>query len=64
MAWCSSVAGHGDFRSAPDRPDDHVGQSAAGIIAQGGHGFQGHVAGALDGPFIVLFKEDRSDEPD
>ena len=33
-----------------------------GIIAQRCDGFQGHVAAALDGPFIVLFEEDRADE--
>ena len=40
------------------------GQYDDGIIAQGGHGFQRHVAGALDGPFVVLFQQDRADEPD
>ena len=30
-----------------------------GIIADGGESFKGHVAGALDGPFIALFHEDR-----
>ena len=55
-AWCSSKAGHGDFRQEPDRSDDHGGQSDDRIIAQGGHGFQGHVAGALNGPFVVLFQ--------
>ena len=24
--------------------------------------FQGHVAGALDGPLVVLFEQDRADE--
>jgi hypothetical protein len=33
-------------------------------MAQGGHGFQRHVAGALDDPFVVLFQEDCADEPD
>ncbi len=32
----------------------HGGQLDNGIIAQTGHGFQCHVASALDGPFIVL----------
>ena len=35
-----------------------------GIIAQGSDGFQRHVAGALDGPFIVLFEQDGADETD
>jgi len=43
--------------------DDVGGQSDDRIIAQGGYGFQGHVAGALDGPFVVLFEQDRADEP-
>ena len=33
-----------------------------GIIAQRGDGFQRHVSGALHGPFVVLFKEDRADQ--
>ena len=52
------------FRRGPDWSDDHGWQSHDGIIAQGGHGFQGHVAGALDGPFVVLFEQDRAHEPD
>src|SRR5271166_3905896 len=62
-AWCSSrrltttISGMG-----PDRSDHHGGQSDDRIIAQRGHGFQGHVAGALDGPFVVLFEEYGSDE--
>ena len=42
----------------------HGGQLDKGIVAQRCHGFQGHVAGALDGPFIVLFQEDSPDEAD
>src|SRR5271165_32094 len=63
-AWCSSARGLGDFRSGPGWSDDHGGQSDDRIIAQGGHGFQGHVAGALDGPFVVLFEQDGADQPD
>jgi hypothetical protein len=33
-----------------------------GIITQRCDGFQGHVAAALDGPFIVLFEQDRADD--
>src|SRR5260370_7515575 len=39
------------------------GQLDEGIVAQRCHGFQGHVAGALHGPLIVLFEEDGTDEP-
>ena len=31
------------------------------VVAQRGDGF--HIAGALDGPFVVLFQEDRAVEP-
>ena len=55
---------HDDFRAGPDRSDSHSGQSDDRSIAQGGDRFQGHVAGALDGPFVVLLQEDGADEPD
>src|ERR1700748_2173716 len=41
----------------------HGGQPDDGIIAHGGDGFQRHVSGALDNPFIVLLQEDCADEP-
>ena len=34
------------------------------IIAQLRDGFQRHVAGTLDNPFVVLLEQDRSDEAD
>ena len=34
----------------------HGGQLDEGIVAQRSHGFQGHIAGALHGPFIILFQ--------
>jgi hypothetical protein len=34
------------------------------IIAQGRDGFQRHVTGALDGPLVVLFEQDRADQAD
>jgi hypothetical protein len=52
------------FRAGPGWLDDHCRQSDDGIIAQGGHGFQRHVAGALDRPFAILLQKDRADEPD
>ena len=42
----------------------HGGQDDDGIIADGGDGFQRHVAGALHGPFVVLLHQDRADEAD
>ena len=42
----------------------HGGQADEGIIAQGCDGFQGHVAGALDGPLVVLLEQDGADEAD
>ena len=50
------------FRAGPGWSDDHCRQSDDGIMAQGGHGFQRHVAGALYSPFIVLFQEHRADQ--
>jgi hypothetical protein len=38
------------------------GQLDERIVAQRCDGFQGHVAGALDGPLVVLFEEDGTDE--
>lgn len=35
-----------------------------GIIADGSHAFKGHVAGALDGPFVGLLLEDGADQAD
>ena len=54
----------GAFRQGPGWSDDHGWQSDDGIIAQGGDGFQRHIAGALDGPFVVLLQQDCADEPD
>ncbi len=42
----------------------HGGQLDEGIVAQRRPGFQGHVAGPLHGPFIVLFQQDGPDEAD
>ena len=56
-------ADHDDFRLGPGRSDRHSRQSDDRVIAQGGHGFR-HVAGALDGPFVILFQKDSLDEPD
>jgi hypothetical protein len=35
-----------------------------GIIAQGCDGFQGHIAGSLNGPFVVLLERDGAHEAD
>ena len=40
----------------------HSRQSDDGSIAQRSDGFQAHVAGALDGPFIVLFQQQGADQ--
>jgi len=37
-------------------------QADDGIIAERGDGFQGHVTGSLDGPFVVLFEQDGADQ--
>ena len=44
--------------------DCQCGQDDDGIIADGGDGFQRHVAGALHGPFVVLLHQDGADETD
>jgi len=41
----------------------HGRQSDDRIIGDGGDGLKGHVAGALDGPFVVLLEQDRADQP-
>jgi hypothetical protein len=59
-----SVADGTEASSIPDGPGRsgrHGRQGDEGIIAQGRDGFQGHVAGALHGPLVVLFEQDRSD---
>ena len=38
------------------------GQLDGGIMAQGSDGFQGHVASAVNGPFVVLLKQDSTGE--
>jgi len=40
----------------------HGGQLEDRIFAQWSDRFQGHVAGALDGPFIVLLEQDGADQ--
>jgi hypothetical protein len=37
-------------------------EADGGIIAQGLDRFQRHIAVALNGPFVVLFEEDRTDQ--
>ena len=40
------------------------GQADGGTIAQRRDGFQAHVAGALHGPLIILFEQQRPDKSD
>lgn len=49
--WAAASGGHG-------------GQADVGSVADGADGFQGHVAGALCGPFVGLFEENGADEAD
>jgi hypothetical protein len=61
-AWCNwrcvtAITGMGRAGSACD-----CGQVDGWIIAQGSDCFQGHVAGALDRPFVVLLEQDGSRE--
>ena len=47
---------HGVRRPGPDWSGGHGGQPDYWIIAQRGNGFQRHISGALNRPFIVLFE--------
>ena len=49
---------------APAWPGRSVrqGQADDGIIGDRGDGLKGHVAGALDGPLVVLLEEDGADQ--
>jgi hypothetical protein len=53
----TAFTGIGRGRSADDRRE-----ADGGIIAQRRDGFQGHVAAALECPFVVLLEQDRADE--
>jgi hypothetical protein len=55
-----------NFASSEASPDQrgHGWQADEGIIAQLADAFQRHVAGALDGPFVVLFEQHGADEAD
>ena len=50
------------LRLGPGRSGGQDGQADEGIIADGGDAFQGHVAAALDGPFVVLLEEQSADQ--
>ena len=55
------AAGHRDHRHWPGWSAGDCREADGGIIAQRRDGFQGHVATALDGPFVVLFEQDLLD---
>src|ERR1700761_8669120 len=65
-ADCVPVRGVGvALRGGLDRVSGcDQGQADAEIMAERGDGFQCHVACTLNGPFIVLFEEQCSDQPD
>jgi hypothetical protein len=48
----------------PDRSFCRDWQADDRIIAEWRDGFQRHVAGALHGPFVVLFEQDSADQSD
>ena len=56
------AAGHRIRRHGPGRSAGDCRKADGWIIAQGRDGFQRHVAGALNRPFIVLLEQDRTDE--
>ena len=41
-----------------------MGRLTVGVSLQGSDGFQCHVSGALNGPFVVLLEEQGADEVD
>ncbi len=49
-------------RFGPGRSDGHGWQLDRNIVAHRRDGFEGHVAGSLDGPLVVLFQQDGADE--
>ena len=63
VVWFSSGWGSPRYPAGPDWSVRHGGQADERIIAECGDGFQGHVAGALHGPLVVLLQEDCPDEP-
>ena len=64
LAWCSTLGTVFTGRSRAGQLGDYR-KADGGISAQRRDGFQGHVAGALDGPFIILLVEqDRADQAD
>ena len=56
QGWCSFQVSHLCHRLGPGRSGYQGWQADGGIIADRGDAFQRHVAGALDGPFVVLFE--------
>jgi hypothetical protein len=56
------AAGHRVRRQEPGRSAGDHRKADGWIIAQRRDGFQRHVTGGLDGPFIVLLEQDRADE--
>src|SRR4051794_10306500 len=60
LAWCSWR--RGTAFAGESRAGQLAIEADVGIIAQRRDGFQCHVAGALHGPLIVLFEQDRADE--
>jgi hypothetical protein len=58
VVWCSRRSPASTGLSAGD-----CREADGGIIAQGRDGFQRHVTGPLDGPLVVLFEQDRADQP-
>ena len=60
--WCKSGGSIALSGGVGRCQADYGGQPDDRIVAQWCDSFQGHVAGALDRPFIVLFEQDGADE--
>src|SRR5687768_261609 len=48
--------------AGPDRTGGQDRRADGRILAERGHGFQGHVTGALDSPLVGLLEQERADK--
>src|SRR4051812_26812110 len=61
IAWCRSGTPWSDW-TAVSGCDEWLADTE--IMAQWSDGFQAHVTGTLNGPLIVLFEQQRTDQAD
>jgi hypothetical protein len=63
LGWCNSDEAFVISGGFGRLSGGHGWQLDDRIMAQGRDGFQAHVPSALDRPFIILFEQERADEP-